>query len=82
MLEYRYDELLVIVEDNGCGFQPEVERDGLGLIGIHERVALVGGKLKIESAPALGTTLAIRIPATSIQQKTSAYELASHFLSR
>ena len=83
MLEYRYDELLVIVEDNGRGFQPEVETDGLGLIGIHERVALVKGKLNIESAPGLGTTLAIRIPATaSVQQKTFAYELAPHFLGR
>lgn len=83
MLEYRYDELLVIVEDNGRGFQPEVETDGLGLIGIYERVALVKGKLNIESAPGLGTTLAIRIPATaSVQQKTFAYELAPHFLGR
>jgi signal transduction histidine kinase len=80
MLEYRYDELLVIVEDNGRGFQKEVERNGLGLIGINERVALVGGKLNIESAPGLGTTLAIRIPATaSVQQKAFAYELAPHF---
>lgn len=83
MLEYRYDELLVIVEDNGRGFQAEVETDGLGLIGIHERVALVKGKLNIESAPGLGTTLVIRIPATaSVQQKTFAYELAPHFLGR
>ena len=80
MLEYRYDELLVIVEDNGRGFQTEVERNGLGLIGMNERVALVGGKLNIESAPGLGTTLAIRIPATaSVQQKAFAYELAPHF---
>jgi signal transduction histidine kinase len=83
MLEYRYDELLVIVEDNGRGFQPEIEGDGLGLVGIQERVALVGGKLNIESAPGLGTTLAIRIPATAfVQEKTFAHELAPYFLSR
>jgi signal transduction histidine kinase len=88
MLEYRYDELLVIVEDNGRGFQPEVplkvkERGGLGLIGINERVALVGGKLNIESEPGGGTTLAIRIPTSaSVPQKAFAYELAPHFLSR
>jgi signal transduction histidine kinase len=88
MLEYRYDELLVIVEDNGRGFQPEVplkveERGGLGLVGINERVALVGGKLNIESEPGCGTTLAIRIPASaSLPQKAFAYELAPHFLSR
>ena len=88
MLEYRYDELLVIVEDNGCGFQPEAplrmkERGGLGLVGINERVALVGGKLNIESDPACGTTLAIRIPASaSVPEKAFAYELTPHFLSR
>jgi signal transduction histidine kinase len=88
MLEYRYDELLVIVEDNGRGFQPEAplkvkECGGLGLVGINERVALVGGKLNIESEPGCGTTLAIRIPASaSVPQKAFAYELAPHFLSR
>lgn len=88
MLEYRYDELLVIIEDNGCGFQPEAlptvdERGGLGLIGIHERVALVDGKFNIESEPGSGTTLVIRIPASApVQQKDFAYELTPHFLGR
>src|SRR5215208_750897 len=88
MLEYRYDELLVIVEDNGRGFQPDVpltvkERGGLGLLGIHERAVLVGGKLNIESEPGSGATLAIRIPApVSVPQKAFAYERAPHFLSR
>ena len=83
MLEYRNDELLVIVEDNGRGFQPGKERDGLGLVGIHERVALVGGKLNIESEPGSGTTLVVRIPASaSSQQKVFAHELTPHFLSR
>jgi len=88
MLEYRHDELLVIVEDNGRGFHPEVpftvkERGGLGLVGIQERAALVGGKLNIESEPGSGTTLAIRIPApASSQQKGFSHERAPHFLSR
>jgi len=88
MLEYRYDELLVIVEDNGRGFKPDVPLTvkapgGLGLVGIRERVALVGGKLKVESESGSGTTLAIRIPAPeSTPQKVFAYERAPHFLSR
>ena len=85
MLEHRYDELLVIVEDNGCGFQPEVtlKGNGLGLVGINERIALVGGKLNIESEPGCGATLAIRIPApASVPQEAFAYERAAHFLSR
>jgi len=88
MLEYRNDELLVIVEDNGRGFQSEVpltvnERGGLGLVGIRERVALVSGKFNIESEPGSGATLVIRIPAAaSVQQKAFSYELTTHFLSR
>jgi signal transduction histidine kinase len=88
MLEYRNDELLVIVEDNGRGFQPEVpltvnERGGLGLVGIRERVALVSGKFNIESEPGSGATLVIRIPApASVQQKAFSYELTTHFLGR
>jgi signal transduction histidine kinase len=76
------------VEDNGRGFQPDVPLTvkapgGLGLVGIRERVALVGGKLNIESEPGSGATLAIRIPApVSIPQKAFAYERAPHFLSR
>jgi signal transduction histidine kinase len=34
----------------------------LGLLGIRERLALVGGSLEIESSPGKGTTLFIRIP--------------------
>ncbi len=86
MLEYRFDELLVIVEDNGRGFQPEAqlkERTGLGLVGIHERLALVGGTLNIESTPGSGATLVIRIPViASVPMEAATYEHAPHFLSR
>ena len=87
MLEYRHDELLVIVEDNGRGFHPEMpltvmEGGGLGLIGIQERVALVGGKLNIESRLGAGATLAIRIPAHASCQRSFSHERAPHFLSR
>ena len=88
LLEYRYDELLVIVEDNGRGFRPETpvtvkEWTGLGLLGIRERVAAVDGKLKLESEPGSGTTLVIRIPApVLIQEKVFSYERAAHLLSR
>jgi signal transduction histidine kinase len=39
---------------------------GLGLVGIRERVALVGGTLEIESQPGSGTTLFIRIPDATL----------------
>jgi PAS domain S-box-containing protein len=64
ILERRADTAVLIVEDFGKGFDPAEERGrkGLGLIGMQERTALVGGTLEIESAPGRGTTLFIRVP--------------------
>ena len=51
-----------VIEDDGRGFVPDDESDGLGLVGIGERLALLGGKLKIESSPGAGTTLVAEVP--------------------
>ena len=46
---------VVVVEDDGSGFDPDGIRDGaLGIAGMRERVALVGGKLTLESSPGAG----------------------------
>ncbi len=51
------------VEDDGIGFDPNsVEAGRLGLLGMRERVALMGGELALESAPNEGTTVVVRIP--------------------
>jgi signal transduction histidine kinase len=62
----RRDTVLqVIIEDNGCGFDPAAAlakgHRGLGLDGMQERLALIGGTLEIESAPGGGTTIFARI---------------------
>jgi len=56
--------MIVTVEDDGVGFPPEGMangRDGLGLVGIRERVADLGGTLRIESS-GHGTRLTIELP--------------------
>lgn len=59
--------LQVIVEDNGCGFDVGAQaaktgnHRGLGLEGMRERLALIGGTLDVESAPGTGTTIFARI---------------------
>ncbi len=58
------------MEDNGCGFDaalPERRAGGspgakLGLAGMQERLALLGGELEIESSSGLGTTIFARLP--------------------
>jgi signal transduction histidine kinase len=53
--------LQIMVRDNGRGFEPS-HTLGLGLLGMHERVSRLGGKLRIASAPGQGTTLTIELP--------------------
>jgi signal transduction histidine kinase len=56
-------QLLLEVGDNGQGFDPRGPFPGhLGLHSIQERVARLGGTCSIESAPAQGTLLRVRIP--------------------
>ena len=68
ILERRPDHLYLIVEDDGKGFDPDRvpdvarETGGLGLLGMRERVALVGGTLQIESSPGGGTCVYLRVP--------------------
>jgi two-component system sensor histidine kinase DegS len=40
----------------------EAGGDGLGLLGMRERIALVDGRLEVESSPGSGTTLSFEVP--------------------
>lgn len=61
-------QLAIEVEDDGQGFDPasvatpESSGRGLGILGIRERVELLGGHVTIESAPGQGTRLAVTVP--------------------
>jgi two-component system, NarL family, sensor histidine kinase UhpB len=57
-------EMLLIVRDNGCGLPtPSVEKKKTyGLLGMHERVKLLGGALDISSAPGSGTRIEVSLP--------------------
>jgi signal transduction histidine kinase len=63
LLVRRNGSASLVIEDDGRGFVPgEARADGLGLVGMRERVALHDGRLAIESSPGGGTTLAIEVP--------------------
>ncbi len=61
-------EIQLIVRDDGVGFSPEevlrrdVEVGSLGLLGIQERIELLGGRVDIESEPGRGTVIRAWIP--------------------
>lgn len=48
--------------DDGTGFDPLTEPEGVGLAGMRERVAEVGGTCFVESAPGEGTRVVVEVP--------------------
>jgi signal transduction histidine kinase len=54
------------VVDEGRGFDPDTVATGSGLQGMADRLAAVGGSLEIRSAPGRGTTVAGRVPVTTV----------------
>ena len=71
VLERKTEGLALVLEDNGMGFDPETSQrnvsgsgraPGLGLSGMKERVALLGGKIAVESAPGKGSAIFVQIP--------------------
>jgi len=52
----------VEVSDDGVGFEPNLVREGFGLVGMRERAALLGGTLHIDSTRGSGTTVQAEIP--------------------
>lgn len=71
-LEFQKEFLLILIRDNGVGFKVEKRRDdSFGLIGMSERVDLLGGKLAIRSQPNEGTTVMINIPIKQEEEVTT-----------
>lgn len=69
VLESRRKEIVLVIEDDGQGFEPDkvrMSRDtgGFGLIGMRERAAIIGGRVEIESSRGQGTTVFVRVPVT------------------
>ena len=56
--------LLLTVDDDGCGMGPGRPAGGLGLLGMAERVAVLGGSLDLRTSPRGGLRVAVRVPAT------------------
>jgi PAS domain S-box-containing protein len=62
-LEREDDDLIVVVEDDGVGMEPDsMERNGSGLFSINERLEHVGGSMHIDSSPGRGTRVCLRAP--------------------
>jgi len=75
VLRQTADHVHAIIEDDGRGFDARLAYQSgngsgrLGLLGIQERLGLVGGSLVVESAADCGATLIVRIPNLSAHEK-------------
>ncbi len=56
------NHILIIIEDNGKGFNPESEKKGMGLKNLNSRIALLNGKIDIDSQINHGTTITLEVP--------------------
>ncbi|MGH0032406.1 MAG: ATP-binding protein, partial [Myxococcota bacterium] len=67
------DGLTLLVEDDGCGFDPATlpGTRRLGVLGMRERVELLGGGFEIETAPGAGTKVRVRLPASAVAPQGS-----------
>jgi signal transduction histidine kinase len=62
-----YPDIIFVAEDDGVGFDHgrlEKNRQALGLLGMRERAAMLGGSFSIRTALGKGTRIHIRIPVS------------------
>ena len=70
VLQKQRDRLVLLIHDNGRGFDqadPSLS-NSLGLLGMRERAAILGGRVNISSAPGKGTTVTAWIPLASPEE--------------
>jgi ligand-binding sensor domain-containing protein/signal transduction histidine kinase len=65
-IEFRVDKehLVLVLRDNGRGFDTGRERDGHGLLSMGQRAKELGGTLEVDSETGTGTTVTLRMPTT------------------
>jgi len=76
-VEQKFDRLTLIIQDDGQGFDVRHMR-GVGLLGIQERVARLGGIANVHSKPGDGTILSIELPLTPEPRSTETRGNYSH----
>ena len=75
-LQFKISQLVARIEDDGCGFEVSQTvnshgpKRGLGLLGMRERICLVGGSLSIISKPGVGTRLKAVVPLDEEETQT------------
>lgn len=74
---WRPDSIRIVIDDDGRGFDPSEalapkSRRGLGLPGISQRIATLGGEMQIESEPGQGSRIILQIALQPQTEKSIA----------
>src|SRR6202008_4312263 len=64
-LEYTETRAKLMISDNGRGFDLKANSDGIGLVGMRERLRAVGGEFRVFSAVENGTEIHASVPLTT-----------------
>ena len=75
LLESQNGSVVMVVEDDGVGFEASdksVRDKGIGIMGMHERATLVGAALDVEARPGDGTSVYLRMPLPVPQDSNQA----------
>lgn len=86
-LERVVSDLILLITDDGAGFDVRMLRSGsgtatLGLRGMEERAQAVGGTITIDSAPALGTEICARFPIKGEKRRDTDSSKAVEFAAK
>jgi two-component system, NarL family, sensor histidine kinase UhpB len=63
-LAQEQGQMCLRIADDGNGFDPSVQKQGLGLFNMRERAALLGGAIHIDAQPGRGTIIEAVLPLT------------------
>jgi signal transduction histidine kinase len=70
-LQQTSDKVRLVIADNGRGFRFQTHRSGFGLHGMHERIAMLEGSLRIDTEPGSGCRISVELPLQEIVSELS-----------
>ena len=72
-VSYQAGQFTMTISDNGCGFDPDLHTEGVGIVGMRERAMILGGTLEIVSSADNGTRVTLACPLEPVQHDSSDY---------
>src|SRR5690606_7215513 len=60
-MDYEAGNIIVLISDDGKGFDPVTVKEGLGFANMRNRLSVYKGKLEVDTAPGQGCRLLVKI---------------------